>query len=737
MKKKVWSILLAFFSISLQAGTQPMFTLTPLTPTSFSIASDEDTVVQYRITNQTKVTRTLTLANFTDRVGLKQVTSGIKACSNPFRLTPRESCVLTLSMHGGELVSEVKGEPEICKTKEGEGNQPDHFLCSRASKSNSLNIIPLPEKRPVLFVEPSMLSLIANGDAASLSITNSATTLVARNIEADFTGTELEGSVTQDASDCERVDPGQTCKITFTPGASSISLTSFRVRGVNTLTVGASIEVISDTTAGISVTGSPIVLAYNETGSLVATNNSPIVDATHIQAHNVPTGITTGSTGCDFVAHSGGTCTLSFTAGTTPVTEITLSIYGDNTSRTSATIAVNAPLADIVFAAGSPTSLTLLADDADTGTMIIQNTSIDPVLAGLTADFSSTALNGFVTATTCDEIPANDTCTITFTAGNTRVNATTFPIYGPNTNTLTASITINSAPEAYLTGSHTNTVNQCIINASTGDLEFCQVFSNLDLSDPRGIVLNSAKTMAYVVNQNNASVSQCEIDQENLHVINCVSADANGLNSPIGITIDPMGTYAYVTNTGDDTISQCTIQGNGGFGGSCVNSGATGFTYPTSIVIKATNDFAYIAGDSREAAHRNEKMYQCSISSSGALSGCTSMLVGYSDLSTGNAINSAQTIIYEIGYGNDTHVHDFMCTLMSSGVGTCHRGGDLIRNSARTGMIAINQSDTLAYIGEAAENQYLKCTIESTNGALSCVAKTTSLSSNWGVALIE
>jgi len=730
MKKKVWGILLAFFSMSLQAGTQPLFTLTPLTPTKFSIASDEDTVVQYRITNQTKITRTLTLANFTDRIGLRQVTSGIKACSNPFQLMPLESCVLTLSIHGGELISDVKGEPEICKTK-GEGSHlPDLFLCSRASKADGLDIIPVDEKRPVLFIEPSTLSLITNGNTQSFTVTNSATHLTARNIRADFTGTELDGNVSQDASACELLEPGKSCMLTFSPGANAISLTSFPIEGDNTLTVGASVEVISDTTAGISVTGSPLVLEYNELGSLVVTNNSTLVDAKNIQAHNVPASITAGATGCDVVARNGGTCTLSFTAGATAVTETMLDIYGDNTSRVAATIAVNAPLADIAFAAGSPTSLTLLADDLDTRTMIIQNISNDPVLAGLTADFSSTALNGFVTANICDEIPANRTCTLTFTAGNTRVNATTFPIYGPNTNTLTASIAIKSAPEAYLTGTNTNTVDQCIINASTGDLEFCQIFSNLGLSAPHGITLNSAKTMAYIVNKTNATVTQCVIDQANLHLINCVDANANGLSNPVGIAIDHTGTYAYVTNVGDNTISQCTLQSDGGFGSTCVNSGATGLNGPVSIVIKSTNDFAYVA-----AGRSSSKMIQCEFLSNGNLSGCISLLVGYNDQATGNAINSSQTTLYEIGY-DSTHVHDYMCSLISTGTENCNRRGDVAITPSTTGMIVMNQLDTLAYIGVTVENQYLKCTIGS-EGVLSCAIKTTPLSSNWGIALIE
>lgn len=730
MKTKVWSILLVFFSISLQAGTQPLFTLTPLTPTKFSIASDETATVQYRIVNQTNVTRTLMLANFSSRAGIRQVTSGIKACSNPFRLMPLESCVLTLSMHGSELVSDVKGEPAICKTKGGTSHQPDPFLCSRASKADGLDIIPVDEKRPVLFVEPSTLSLITNGNTQSLTVTNSATHLIARNIRADFSGTELDGNVSQDASGCEYVEPGKSCTLTFTPGANAISLTSFPIEGDNTLIVGASIEVISDTTAGISVTGSPIVLEYNELENLIVTNNSTLVDATNIQVHNVPTSITVGSTGCDVVARNGGTCTLSFSAGTTAVTETMLDIYGDNTSRTAATIAVNAPLADIAFAAGSPTSLTLLADDTDTGTMVIQNTSNDPVLAGLTADFSSTALNGFVTASTCDEIPANGTCTLTFTAGNTRVNSTIFPIYGPNTNTLTASIAINSAPEAYLTGNNTNTVDQCIINADTGNLEFCQTFSNLGLGDPRGIVLNSAKTMAYIVNKTSATVTQCEIDQANLQFINCVNANANGLSSPVGITLDPTGTYAYVTNEGDNTISQCTLQGDGGFGSTCINSGATGLNKPVSIVIKSTNDVAYIA-----AGHSSSKMIQCNVSSGGSLSGCTSLFNGYNDQATGNAMNSAQTRIYEVGYGGDTHVHYYRCTLTSTGVENCTRN-DEGRTSSTTGMIAVNLSDSLAYIGVTVTDQYLKCIIGS-EGALSCSIKTTPMKANWGIALIE
>ncbi|STX88261.1 IPT/TIG domain-containing protein [Legionella feeleii] len=97
--------------------------------------------------------------------------------------------------------------------------------------------------------------------------------------------------------------------------------------------------------AAITVTGSPLVLvAGGPSGNLTIQNTSLEVTATNVNSNFTGTALAgnvtqTGSTCASLPP--GGSCTLTFTPGNTPVAQTNFSIQGDNTNSALAAIAIN------------------------------------------------------------------------------------------------------------------------------------------------------------------------------------------------------------------------------------------------------------------------------------------------------------------------------------------------------------------------------------------------------------
>jgi DNA-binding beta-propeller fold protein YncE len=718
---------LFFSSIASAYATQPKFSLTPLTRTEFLVALDETVTVRYRVLNNTDVTRTLTMVPID---GITQMTLGSNNCSNPFVLAPGQSCLLTLSLFGGELPPRINTGPRICKTQPNT-NTPDPFLCSQPSRLDSLNIIRAEEKRPILFTNTSLLPLKAGGQPGNLTITNGSPIMTAYNVKADLSGTALGFNVTQDSSDCETVLPDETCTLTFTPNSNAVSLTAVPIRGDNTRIIGSAIVVAEpETSALIGVTNSPLILTANAVGSLTIKNNSQTLSASGIQAHSMPAGITQDASNCtNTPIPPGGTCTLSFTASAFGVPAFTTLIYGNDTSQTQAVLAVDAPpLLDIAFVGDS--SLTLRADGTNTGTMTIQNTSGKTIDAGVTAHFEGTNLSGNVAATECPAMNNGDTCNITFTAGRTSVpTATTFPIYKTDTTTtLTGTLTINPSPVAYLSSTRYNDIYQCVIEANTNNFTQCQTFSNLGVNTPRGIAINPDKTRAYIVNNGDNSVSRCDIEDNTHYLTNCQNANANGLNSPVGIAINPAGTNAYITNKGSNTVSRCPIQADGGFAATCVDSGATLLSQPRDIALKIDNSFAYIAN------FTSKQIIQCTIGNDNNLLSCLVVYQGVGEEWNGIAINSIKGRLYSADFNYNTFL---TCALIDGGgLGDCIASG-MYPSVLRSAGVAVNSLGTISYIANSENTYYAQCPLQISGNVQSCSKIYTAPPYLWGIALLE
>lgn len=131
------SFLILSLSGVLHATTQAKFTVVPTTGAVIQalIPSNFKHNVQYQVTNQTPITRTLTIVPIQ---GVTQMTTGVGACTSPFTLAPQQSCLLDLEVNASQMsASGILGGPKVCKTQSNRAN-PDLFLCSEPSPAQSL-----------------------------------------------------------------------------------------------------------------------------------------------------------------------------------------------------------------------------------------------------------------------------------------------------------------------------------------------------------------------------------------------------------------------------------------------------------------------------------------------------------------------------------------------------------------------------------------------------------------------
>jgi hypothetical protein len=175
----------------LHAAT-PLFQLTPLTPTTLSLPANVTATIRYNVTNNTHITRTLTIQPIT---ATTQATAGPGTCPSPFTLAPKQSCVLTLLVDATVLAksgtSITKG-PIVCKTQDSSNNNPDPFLCSQPSQAHSLNIS-VPDKAAAFSITPSsgttsgnaQITITGKGLTGTTSVTLGATTATNLHVISD------------------------------------------------------------------------------------------------------------------------------------------------------------------------------------------------------------------------------------------------------------------------------------------------------------------------------------------------------------------------------------------------------------------------------------------------------------------------------------------------------------------------------------------------------------------------
>ena len=314
-------------------------------------------------------------------------------------------------------------------------------------------------------ISGSPLTLDAGGTSGSITISNNSNKGTAANINADFSGTALLGNVTVSSNTCESLAPGDSCTITLKTENSIVVMTSFTVKGSNTTEVDGALTITAPPSV-ISLTSSPLALTNGGSSGVISiTNTSFISTAKNIKADFTGTGlagkVSETSNTCTTVAPGTG-CTISFTPGSADVVQTTFTIKGDDTNTLSAAISITTPppTTAVISVTGSPLQLEA---NGPTGVLTITNTSGVVTALSIISNFTGTALDGNVTETgnTCASVPPSASCTLTFTPGSTVVSPVSFIIQGTNTNTITASIEIES-------GSALNSVSASSGSASGG-----------------------------------------------------------------------------------------------------------------------------------------------------------------------------------------------------------------------------------------------------------------------------
>src|SRR5690606_23297783 len=78
-------------------------------------------------------------------------------------------------------------------------------------------------------VANSPLAIEVSGATGFLTITNNSLLVTAENITADFSGTDLDGKVSETGNTCATLAPQASCTLTFTSAAALQAQTSFPI----------------------------------------------------------------------------------------------------------------------------------------------------------------------------------------------------------------------------------------------------------------------------------------------------------------------------------------------------------------------------------------------------------------------------------------------------------------------------------------------------------------------------
>ncbi|ASQ45132.1 hypothetical protein [Legionella clemsonensis] len=322
------SVLLLLSTISLSMATpMPKFTLLPRTATSLNLRPFDTGVVTYRVSNNTRVTRTLTTVPVT---GITQITTGTGICPRPFTLATGQSCLLSLSISGAQLTaSGIHGGPVVCKTIGRGDNNPSKFLCSQPASPHVLHINAV-DSVVLIRVSPRNLSFPV-GSSGTVTITNVNTNRQSAN---NITAHIPAGSGLTFTNNCPaRLPVGQSCTIVFS-SANSETNTLVAIHGSNTSSAFVS---VTTTTATISAAISSQQLEADGTSTvqITVTNSTASAgpaNAIQLRLPSTWSGVSSvASSGCSSLAPGSSNCIFTLTA-TNPNIANTIIIHGSNTN---------------------------------------------------------------------------------------------------------------------------------------------------------------------------------------------------------------------------------------------------------------------------------------------------------------------------------------------------------------------------------------------------------------------
>lgn len=241
---------LIVFSISSQAGLA-LIEFQPLTATHRSVPQNSSIIVNYLVTNQSLKSHTLLLQN---KNAIQQI-QNIGMCKSPFTLASKESCVLSLQIHGNQLTVPLSDGPIVCQSGSS-------LQCYR------------PKSNDVLTIKVTNNQYLVGGTITGLTghivLLNNGSDSLTLNSNGSFTFPTPMNQDTPYSVVIHQPPTGQTCSVSN--GSGIIGNTDVHNIGVycastptqlsipNTATIPAS---LSATTSSITVTNIGPNFAYN------------------------------------------------------------------------------------------------------------------------------------------------------------------------------------------------------------------------------------------------------------------------------------------------------------------------------------------------------------------------------------------------------------------------------------------------------------------------------------------
>jgi hypothetical protein len=420
----------ALFLLMTSLHAIPVWTFTPLTPTTISVPANGTATISYKVTNQSKITHSLLMTPIT----------GITAsgnCSSP--IVYHDSCILNLLIRGGALEGNVVGGPILCQ-------DGDPLQCYRPSPNDILNITKGVNRYTVTPITDGNGS-ISPSTPQTVNTGSNLTFTATPNVDFRVYEWILDGIIVQNGNTTytlSNITANHTVEATFT-------------------SIYATIEVMP-TTLDIEAGGF--------SGSVSVTNLSPLLTANFSAPVIADLSVATlsPSSTCTGTLAPESSCTYVFTstglAGTT--TTATINTNTMTTRPTSITTTILITANPPVVLSQSLNRLALSVKNTALNNALTGNprhitiTNTDPTFTAFNVAYDSTALpfGTTITPATCGNILAGGTCVITIhpganpsaTAYNLNPTPITLNIEGENTNALTLPVNILSYGSVYESG---------------------------------------------------------------------------------------------------------------------------------------------------------------------------------------------------------------------------------------------------------------------------------------------
>lgn len=261
-------------------------------------------------------------------------------------------------------------------------------------------------------------------------------------------------------------------------------------------------------------------------------------------------------------------------------------------------------------------------------------------------------------------------------------------------------------------------VERCQLDNESGGLMNC-IPTATGIGDALGITLNPTKTLAYISDGSN--VEECQISATDGTLNQCVPTGSEPIGdvnySVYGITISPDNSYAYMISVRNDIYNvgyvQCQINQSDGGLFNCTRF-VTGNNV-SDVKVGPNSNFLYISGEGLELIP---------ISST---TGSTNEASGYSiagEMAEQMAFNKTGAYLYSPAYYTNNAITQCQINNTTGAPANCSQTGT---NFIFPYGIALDDSNTYAYVSNYESTTVTRCQVSSTDGSFSNCIQSPSL----------